>query len=59
MVRPRLKTMADKQARRLRRKLQRQPSKVKPEHNTLLTRAHSGPACLPQNDPRWLAALRG
>ena len=56
MVPPQLKTMAVKQARRLRRKLKRMNLQPTPEHSALLTLVHSGPACLPQNDPRWSGA---
>lgn len=50
---PQLKTMAVKQARRLRRKLKRKNQPASSEHSALLMQAHSGHACLPQNDPRW------
>ena len=56
---PQLSTMARKQARRLHRKLKRKNQVRSPEHSALLTLAHSGPACLPQNDPRWSGAWRG
>lgn len=58
MAPPQLKTMAVKQARRLRRKLKRKYLIASSEQSALMTLAHSGPACLPQNDPRWLVAWR-
>lgn len=60
MAPPQLKTMAVKQARRLRRKLKlkRKYLTASSEQSALMTLAHSGPACLPQNDPRWLVAWR-
>lgn len=56
MARPQLKTMAVKQARRLRRKLKRKNLPASPQQSAVLTLAHSGPACLPQSDPRWSSA---
>ena len=53
MVPPQLKTMAVKQVRRLRRKLKRKNLTASSEQNAWMTLAHSGHACLPQNDPRW------
>ena len=58
MVPPQLKTMAVKQARRLRRKLKRKNLTASSEQNAWMTLAHSGHACLPQNDPRWSIAWR-
>lgn len=54
MVPPQLKTMAVKQVRRLRRKLKRKNLTASSEQNAWMKLAHSGHACLPQNDPRWL-----
>ena len=50
MAPPLLKTIAAKQARRLRRKLNR---KLQTQSSELPTLVHSGPACLQQSDPRW------
>ena len=48
--------MAVKQVRRLRRKLKRKNLTASSEQNAWMKLAHSGHACLPQNDPRWLGA---
>ena len=58
MAPPQLKTMAVKQARRLRRKLKRKYLTASSERSALMTLAHSGPVCLPQNDPRWSGSWR-